>query len=425
MSDAPGAPIAGDEAVTPAFQPPPGNPRFALSDALRGLAVLTVVWAHAEGVAGAQSNHGFGAIVVKANIAVHVFFALSGFLLYRPFVTARAAGRELPSLREYARRRLLRIVPGYWVALTVLAVVLTVPLALSSHWWRYYTFTWIYSGNTAVAGSGDGPTWSLAIEMRCYLLMGLFAWAVRAAPAGRKWWRNEVVGLVLAFAVAVFGTAAPHAGIHTIGVLGSGFPWFVEAFLMGMALAVWSVWIERTRSNPGIIKLVRRHPGLFWLAGAGTWVLAALGFRHLLGGSDILAQYRHLATRDWLSDWSLTLVAAFCFTFPALFGDRAGGLPRRILSTRALVWIGVISYGMYLYHYPIEVELAGRLLGHGHVLLGNHVLTVLVPGLVLTVLAGTASYYLVELPFLKRKYRKTPASEPPLIAVAETPAGSH
>jgi peptidoglycan/LPS O-acetylase OafA/YrhL len=200
----------------------------------------------------------------------------------------------------------------------------------------------------------------------------------------------------------------------------------VEAFLIGMALAVWSVWIEHRGSDPHLVKLVRRRPGLFWLAGVGAWVLAALGFRHLLGGTDLLAQYRHLATRDWLGDWFFTLVAAFCFTFPALFGDRGGGLPRRILSTRALIWIGVISYGMYLYHYPIEVELAERLLGHGHVLLGNHVLTVLLPALILTVLAGTASYYLVELPFLKRKYRRpadVTADEAPFTAVADSPAG--
>src|SRR5262245_20867926 len=53
------------------------------------------------------------------NYGVSVFFVLSGFLLSRPFWLALDAGRPQPSLRIYAMRRAARILPGFWVALTI------------------------------------------------------------------------------------------------------------------------------------------------------------------------------------------------------------------------------------------------------------------------------------------------------------------
>ena len=51
-----------------------------------------------------------------------VFFVLSGFLLYRPFLAADLDGLRPVALRDYARRGVLRIVPAYWLALTVIAL---------------------------------------------------------------------------------------------------------------------------------------------------------------------------------------------------------------------------------------------------------------------------------------------------------------
>jgi peptidoglycan/LPS O-acetylase OafA/YrhL len=69
---------------------------------------------------------------------VGVFFALSGFLLYRPYLAARLAGRPQPSTRSFLRRRWLRILPAYWVALTVLAIWPGLPGVFTGDWWRYY-----------------------------------------------------------------------------------------------------------------------------------------------------------------------------------------------------------------------------------------------------------------------------------------------
>ena len=111
------------DAPSPAVAPPPGNPRFPLFDSLRGLAVLAVVVYHVFVFTGALDRRVIGELVaVAGGLGPTLFFAISGFLLYRPWVAAGAAGKPRPSTSRYLRRRALRILPAYWFALTVLAI---------------------------------------------------------------------------------------------------------------------------------------------------------------------------------------------------------------------------------------------------------------------------------------------------------------
>src|SRR5919202_3435807 len=97
--------------------------RFPLFDSLRAIAALSVFAAHAYLVL-----EGFGAanplrdVLVRLDVGVTIFFVISGFLLYRPFVRARLRSEDAPAARAYGWRRLLRIGPAYWVALTVVAI---------------------------------------------------------------------------------------------------------------------------------------------------------------------------------------------------------------------------------------------------------------------------------------------------------------
>ena len=95
-----------------------------------------------------------------------------------------------------------------------------------------------------------------------------------------------------------------------------------------------------------------------------------------------------------------------------LFGDHAGGLPRRILAWRPLAGLGLVSYGVYLYHLTFA-ELIGEKSDPGHfsasglgLVTSEHTLTTLVL-VVLTLaasaLAASLSYRFIELPFLRRK----------------------
>ena len=133
---------------------------------------------------GFNTRQPLGAYTARLNFGVALFFLLSGFLLYRPFVAARLEGGRGPSVRDYTRRRVLRIVPAYWVALTVLA--LTVPQYLrrvfSAHWWAYFALMQSWSGTRSWTASAS--TWSLSVEAAFYMLLPLFAYV-------RRGWRRR------------------------------------------------------------------------------------------------------------------------------------------------------------------------------------------------------------------------------------------
>ncbi|HWH92968.1 MAG TPA: acyltransferase family protein, partial [Baekduia sp.] len=127
---------AAEAAVTP----PPGNPRFPAVDGLRAVAVLAVVVTHTAFISG-FNGHGFlGEITARLDSGVALFFVISGFLLYRPFVAGRYRGERGPKVTHYARRRVLRIVPAYWLALTVLAIWPGLAFVFTDKWWIFYGF---------------------------------------------------------------------------------------------------------------------------------------------------------------------------------------------------------------------------------------------------------------------------------------------
>src|SRR4051812_10841150 len=116
--------------------------RFPLFDSLRAIAALSVLGFHAAFAAGVyNSDSPLRPFTLRLDVGVSVFFLISGFLLYRPFVKARMAGVKPPATGPYAWRRFLRIVPAYWVALTVIALWLPVhDVFTSAHWPLYYGF---------------------------------------------------------------------------------------------------------------------------------------------------------------------------------------------------------------------------------------------------------------------------------------------
>ncbi|HVM63588.1 MAG TPA: acyltransferase family protein, partial [Acidimicrobiales bacterium] len=123
-----GAVIAADVAeAAPALSGtlPQKHREFPCFDGLRAFAALTVILVHTSFPTGFTTRqHFWGAFTARGEIGVAVFFLISGFLLYRPFVAAHLEGRPGPAIRPYLKRRILRIVPAYWVALFFAAYVL-------------------------------------------------------------------------------------------------------------------------------------------------------------------------------------------------------------------------------------------------------------------------------------------------------------
>lgn len=397
-------------APSPAVAPPPGNPRFALFDSLRAIAVLGVLTFHVTSITGEINRPVIGSLFpILGTEGLTLFFVISGFLLYRPFVAARAQARPLPSTRRYARRRALRIVPAYWTALTVLAIFPGIVGVFSGDWWRYYFFAQLYSNRSL--GGGIPVAWTLGVEVSFYLALPLWAAMIRKLRPGQSWLRGELLGLAVVAAVGIaVQTAASRLAISSLvadSLLGQS-TWFA----LGMALAVLSVATTEPNLRSRTVQAVTDHSGLCWL-GAAACLVGVVAVLHPSGLLNIIVTLRtEQPFARTLASIALSAGLVTLLVAPAVFGENAGGLPRRVLRAPWLAWIGMISYGIYLWHLTIA-ELLGlnrdplHFSGDGLGLATSvhHATTLVLFTLTLgvTVAVAALSYYVVELPFLRRK----------------------
>ena len=402
------------DAPSPALAPPPGSPRFPLFDGLRGIAVLAILSFHCAEYSGRIGLGPLGRLAeVAGGEAVIVFFVISGFLLYRPFAAARAAGQPRPSTGLYSRRRALRILPGYWTALTLLAIFPGVVGVFTGDWWRYYGYLQLYSAHAR--NGGIQVAWTLCVEVTFYIALPLWAMTIRRLPGAGTvggFVRSELaaLGLVVlgggAVQIAVSRGHLPYA--LGVSLVGQG-PWIA----LGMALAVLSVAGQR---EPQLVDPIRRladRSELCWAIG----LLAAVGLavlipRHGLFGLIATVELPQSIPRT-VAKLLLEGVLAIAFVLPAVFGDQRRGVARRVLAWRPFVGLGVISYSFYLYHLPIVALLAIKhttafsatglnLMAHVHT---ARTVVLYALSLAITTVVATISYRLIELPFLRRKER--------------------
>lgn len=372
-------------------------------DSLRAIAALSVLVAHTSFLSGANVGAWYGDYLARLNVGVTIFFLLSGFLLYRPFVSARLGERGRPRIRDYARRRLLRIVPAYWLALTVLAIWPGLPQMWDAHDWVYYLLVQVYFPDWTLGGLL--AAWSLAVEISFYAALPLLVLLMERPFMGRTRAakiRSELILLAVLVAGAILFRVLVRSGEGVVPdsnlyfTLAGNFDWFA----LGMFLAVASVWVAGTERPPAPVRLLERLPSLSWLvAGVLFWAIATqMGI-----GPEFPQAY---TSKEWLYEHLFYGAIAFFLLLPAVFGDARGGLPRMILRNRVLAWLGLISYGIFLWHQPIVGELAKRDWGEWRF-----------AGMTLAAFAiatacAAASYYVVERPLLRFKHRSPERRHP-------------
>jgi peptidoglycan/LPS O-acetylase OafA/YrhL len=385
--------------VPDVVKPPPGNPRFPLFDSLRAFAAVSVVMTHTAALTTFnQTNNLLGPFTARLNVGVTIFFVISGFLIYRPFVAARLDGRPAPQPIAYARRRLLRIVPAYWVAITVLAIWPGLIGVFGHDWWAYYGYLQNLRGGWLVTGLG--PAWSLAVEMSFYLLLPFYALAAAALLRRRDRFlqaRLEYAALTVLAIASIAANSIMHRD-HPFSVFHNTLPGTFLWFTLGMGLAVASAaWHGRPdQEQPRFVAIVRDHGWLAWAASLASLVVVTR-----LGLPRGYPPYYNEWT--WFYEYVFYAAIAFFFVLPAVFGDDRGGVPRRILAWPPLAWIGLVSYGIFLYHLPLANKF-NAWLPHSYVL-------VTLVTLVAATGCAALSYYLVERPLLRFKDPKSSRRE--------------
>ena len=379
--------------------------RFPLFDSLRAIAALSVLLFHASYSAGLNIFDAelFRQITLRLDVGVTIFFVISGFLLYRPFVRARIEGERGPRVVAYLWRRALRIIPAYWVALAVITVWLGLDGVFTRDGlWRYFGFAQIYDPATALGGIGQA--WTLCVEVTFYLFLPVWALAMRAIPSRgdrRRALAIEVAGLVVLFIVS---TLYKWWALRQIAPtdLSSGpylmpLPNFLDQFAVGMGLAVVSVWYQGRDDLPRPLEVIKRRPSLGWLLALVAFLIAAVGIGY---NGQPFQQY---SRETFVLRHELYTVVALGMVLPALFAMPGRGFAGRILANRVLTYLGLISYGIYLWHHAVIDQLVDWIGDDLPVSIPVRLLVYVPLALAGATLIATISYYVVERPILSLK----------------------
>jgi peptidoglycan/LPS O-acetylase OafA/YrhL len=374
--------------------------RFTAGDPLRALAALGVVLLHAAQLQSIDTDGAYGNLAGRAftalPVAVNVFFVLSGYLVARSFVRAYLDGSSQPPLRRYLRRRALRILPAYWVALTVLLWLKGTQGASPEE--VLGTYLLLQDLLTLPTNTLFLQIWSVAVEVGFYLLVPLAALALAAGT--RQASRTDraralAVGLLAAWLLSTLVRAQIPQTFGPFGSLGLSLPACLWGFMPGVALALLE---QLPRRVPRRRPLVRMLPlALLALAAGGYATLMALNASVTLerSGTVVLAA---------------TLFSAAAIAAPLVL-QWSGRRCWRWLDNRPLQWLGVRSYSLFLIHAAVIDALTDPVLDRasGWAALGL-LLALVLPA---SVLLAHASYELVERPFLERRLpwrRRVPAA---------------
>ncbi len=357
--------------------------RYDGIDSLRAFAALSVFGFHLLLQPGFTPPDWLIPYTANLNVGVSVFFVISGFVIYRPFVRARFHGEPVPPLRGFAVRRTARIVPAYWVALALIALWLGLDYVFTpSGIVTYFGFLQVYDPDTTV--NGIGQAWSLCIEVTFYIGIAVLAVLWRARSV-----RGELALAGALVLVTVLWRLAPFYDVPTFGQLPEPatltLPAYADELAFGMLLA--ALTVVRPLRVPG------------W----SGWVLAAVAF----AGAGVLTDTGASESQAGnLAHHLLFGLVGVGLVLPAI-----AGAPRWLLHP-ALRWAGFVSYGFYLWHLAVLRELTdagwrGKVGALGY----------LAVALALSVGLAAASWYAIERPALRLARRarwatpRTPARE--------------
>ena len=334
---------------------------------MRGISILGVVATHAE------LCH-----TRPAFIGVDIFFVLSGFLITCLLIQEFDRYNTF-SLKRFYLRRALRLLPALAAMLaTFLALEWCLgrrenAVALTHEAWQaiFYCRNWVSAFSPALSTGSFGHTWSLSIEEQFYLLWppilllmlrrtvsraSLFHWVVLAAIL------SAFVRLVLVFAGA--GSLRLYCGTDTR----------CDALLLGCAGAI--ALCSGLGPKLAFVAVLRR-----WLAFVSAAGLIFLAFYSSFQFDvDVVLVY--------------FLISLFALFVVLEVVSSENGLLCRAFSQRWLVYIGKVSYGLYLWHLPIFLRVQSQHWGKPKELAVEFVFTAAVV---------LASYYFLERPFLRLK----------------------
>jgi len=355
---------------------------------MRGLAILLVLLFHCEGAAclfttraGGVCTEGPLALISAGHTGVTLFFVLSAFLLSLPFFESRAGGRTV-SVKGFYRRRALRILPLYSAVLV--GGVLMYPSARIV----VDTLPYLIFANGVWPVPSPGPhsdvMWSLATEIQFYaVLPWLFA------PQGARFRVATIVAFLGLYAALVSG------GLH--GLLGGG-TWLIGLSIVGRGpvflCGILGAWLYVRFSARA------RASTFLRIVGDVALVLAFVALELLLRSIASSGNFFPWEVAPWIL-WHVaegaiwTVIVLLVITAPLRL--------RALFTNRVMTRLGVLSYSIYLVHWPLLVGVGALVLSPLTLATGGSALPELYLLAGLSVGLSSVTYRLIERPFLLRK----------------------
>jgi len=368
----------------------------------RAWAASFVVVAHV--ILAARVEHAIPVMTPFHSLAfvVPLFFALAGFVAYRPFVTANLTGAEPPSAKRYIWKRIVRIYFFYAIVLTAYLVI--VPIFRPDTFKGYvqlYTLTQVYSPK--LFQKGLPAAWFEAALFPLYVLMPAFGRAARlianrtGVSSVRQRVQSELFVIVAIIVVSVVGRTA----LVAAQVKGST-SWpiaYADYVALGMLCALANVWARGGGKLPGLVEWWRRHPSTSY----GVLVGVCVFFEWVNPPVD-----GPLSLNMQIFRFAAYFVLVALILVPATLSGPLSWL-NRFMASFPLVALGLASYSTYLWHQLVLVAIAYRF---GATVDVAYFWPIIVAGVILSHIVGLISFVLIEGPLEQVKELTLRSSRP-------------
>lgn len=311
-------------------------------DGLRAVAVLVVLHSH------------FWTDWITGHYGVRLFFVLSGFLITHGLLELRGSGENGRNLLSFYGRRVLRIWPLYYLLLGVTTLADYHDMRDYAAWHAVFASNFLFFDLGRWVPNFAAPWWSLAVEEQFYLV-----W-----PLLMLWTRERILAGIVMVVIAIG--------------------------------AVWQVWIYTVDIGFGSSLLT---PASFDALGAGALLALAGSTRsrmiRLLPRAGMAAAVICIVTWWAIGDcWQIEVLSVVAMVAAVHCANEGiGGWPGRILESPLMLWIGKVSFGIYLLHVLLmgaSIRLS-RMLGFE-----DYSVVTFIGGTVASAALASLSWYILE-----------------------------
>lgn len=322
--------------------------RLDALDGMRGIAIGIVLWFHLWQISWLDPHYAFpnyyftlSFVPIGGFLGVELFFFISAFCLSYPYVRAHFAERELPSVRHFAFRRFIKIVPSYLLSLFAVILLAAFPnssFAENIHWASLGAFlsdiaahlTFLHTYFYETYASINGVLWTLGIEVQFYVLFPLLVLILLRAPLSLA---GVMTAIAIVYRMRISACCRTPIFDHNLNQLLG----FLDYFAAGMLCAYLYEWIRLRKPKLAQIQ---------WL-----WTLVAMGgfvwCIHLFQNLEQQRLLEHFAEWWVVRNGTFYALAIFAATFGSLLAIPTW---QTLLANPVLVFLSIISYNLYLWH---------------------------------------------------------------------------